>query len=244
MAEVLDLTLSDDDEDTKGPHYPRSAPSSYSSALAIPVKIECRHHRHHHRAAIIASPSAPKFNNDEDAPKVTIVNGKGFWKSWTRSFKTTLPKLLDLIDNAVDGASSSSGEADDENDDDDDDENAANGGGFVGRVHIYPDVHEQHSSYSSTDDHRGDGGKKRNYSSTTGLCIRNNSPGRIVPLAEALVVHNTTKADAGEIGENGVGLKQACAALCDMSFVLVKNGSNDCIELGIVAKELQREEGP
>jgi hypothetical protein len=76
------------------------------------------------------------------------------------------------------------------------------------------------------------------------LCIRNNSPGKIVPLSEALVVHNTTKADAGEIGENGVGLKQACAALCDMSFVLVKNGSNDCIELGIVAKELQREEGP
>ncbi len=58
------------------------------------------------------------------------------------------------------------------------------------------------------------------------------------------MVHNTAKAGAGEIGENGVGLKQACAALCDVSFVLVKNGSNDRVELGIVAKELQREEGP
>lgn len=242
MAEVLDLTLSDDDEDTKGPYYPPGAPGSSSATLAIPVKIECLHHRHHHRAAIIASSAAPTFNNDEDSPKVTIVNGKGFWKSWTRSFKTTLPKLLDLIDNAVDGAASSSGEADD---DENDDENAANGGGgFVGRVHIYPDVHEHQHSSSSTDDHRGEGGKKRHYASTTGLCIRNNSPGKIVPLSEALVVHNTTKADVGEIGENGVGLKQACAALCDMSFVLVKNGSNDCIELGIVAKELQREEGP
>ena len=41
-----------------------------------------------------------------------------------------------------------------------------------------------------------------------------------------------------------MGLKQACAALCDLSFVLVKNGSNANVELGIVAKSLQREEGP
>lgn len=78
---------------------------------------------------------------------------------------------------------------------------------------------------------------------TTGLCLRNNSSNPIVPLSEALVVHHTTKLDEGEIGENGVGLKQACAALCDLSFILVKNGTNK-IELGIVAKSLQREEGP
>ena len=77
---------------------------------------------------------------------------------------------------------------------------------------------------------------------SSGLCIRNNSPNPIVPLSEALVVHHTTKLDEGEIGENGIGLKQACAALCDLSFILVKNGTN--VELGIVAKALQREEGP
>ena len=227
MAEVLDLTLSDD-EDGKGP-CPHSAPSS---SAAVPVKIECRH-RHRRPIAIVASSAVPKFNNDEDAPRVTIVNGRGFWRSWTRSFKTTLPKLMDLIDNAVDGASSGGADDDDAN------------GGFVGRVHVYPDVHGRRPHSPIDDDDRGGGeDKKRRAQITTGLCIRNNSPGRIVPLSEALVVHNTAKAGAGEIGEYGVGLKQACAALCDVSFVLVKNGSNDRVELGIVAKELQREEGP
>jgi hypothetical protein len=43
--------------------------------------------------------------------------------------------------------------------------------------------------------------------------------------------------------KNGVGLKQGCATLCDLSFVLVKNGSDANIELGIVVKKLQKEEG-
>jgi hypothetical protein len=49
-----------------------------------------------------------------------------------------------------------------------------------------------------------------------------------------------SKSDA--IGENGVGLKQSCAALSDLSFVLVKNGGGR-FELGILAKALQRDDG-
>mmetsp|Transcript_9335 Transcript_9335/g.20219 ORF Transcript_9335/g.20219 Transcript_9335/m.20219 type:complete len:754 (-) Transcript_9335:1826-4087(-) len=206
MAEtaVLDLTLSDDEDDSDD-----SQCSNYASSTAQ-VKNESQ------RQPDPTPALAPQFNNEKDAPKLTIVNGKGFWRSWTRSFKTTMLKLLDLIDNSVDGAT------------------IQERPGFTGRVHIYPDVHEQLVTNR----------KGSKFISTTGLCIRNNSPHKIVPLSEALVVHNTTKVDPTEIGENGVGLKQACAALCDLSFVLVKNGSDANIEMGIVAKSLQREEGP
>ena len=45
------------------------------------------------------------------------------------------------------------------------------------------------------------------------------------------------------VGENGVGLKQACATLSDRSFVLVKNEKKKLVELGIIAEELQSSEG-
>ncbi|KAL7539704.1 hypothetical protein ACHAWF_008043 [Thalassiosira exigua] len=218
MSALLDLTESaSDDEESHfsaptpvksegGPSEPRPPVPAYSGV-----------------------PPRPRFNNEPDAPRLTIVNGRGFWKSWTRSFKSTLLKLLDLVDNAVDGAGAMGrGSAH---------RHALLGRGsdpgFVGRVHVYPDVYVQ----------SGAAGKKK-HRSTTGLCIRNNSPKPLVPLSEALVVHQTTKADAAEIGENGVGLKQACAALCDLSFVLARNRSDEDVELGIVAKSLQREEGP
>jgi hypothetical protein len=95
---------------------------------------------------------------------------------------------------------------------------------FKGNVQVYPDT------YKGT---------------TSGLCIVNNCLKAIRPLEKVLEVYNSSKvySGAGDIGENGVGLKQGCAALCDMSFVLVKNGCDSMIELGIVAKELQRNEG-
>mmetsp|Transcript_7302 Transcript_7302/g.13127 ORF Transcript_7302/g.13127 Transcript_7302/m.13127 type:complete len:985 (-) Transcript_7302:28-2982(-) len=79
----------------------------------------------------------------------------------------------------------------------------------------------------------------------TGLCIVNNSVRPIRPLVRVLEVYNSSKIDsgAGDIGENGVGLKQGCATLSDLSFVLVKNGQDGFVELGIVAESLQRAEG-
>jgi hypothetical protein len=71
----------------------------------------------------------------------------------------------------------------------------------------------------------------------------NNCVKAIRPLGEVLYNSSKVHSGAGDIGENGVGLKQVCATLCDLSFVLVKNRSDANIELGIVAKNLQKEEG-
>jgi len=42
----------------------------------------------------------------------------------------------------------------------------------------------------------------------------------------------------------GVGLKQGCATLSNLSFVLIKNGVEGFVELGIIAFSLQTIEGP
>ena len=58
-------------------------------------------------------------------------------------------------------------------------------------------------------------------------------------------MYNSSKIHSGahDIGENGVGLKQGCATLSDLSFVLVKNGEEGFVELGIIAESLQLPEG-
>lgn len=100
--------------------------------------------------------------------------------------------------------------------------------GFTGKVHLFPDIY----------------GKAGYDKATTGICIVNNCKNPIRPLGKVLEAYNSSKVDsgAGDIGENGVGLKQGCATLSDLSFVLVKN-ENENIELGIIAKQLQREDG-
>lgn len=97
-----------------------------------------------------------------------------------------------------------------------------------GRVQIYRDIYKH---------------DRKSY--TTGLCIRNNSMNKITPLDQALnhLFSSEKLNSASSIGENGVGLKQAAASLSDLTFVLVKNGSNKELEFGIIAKALQNEEG-
>ena len=151
--------------------------------------------------------------------KKTRVDGIGLWRSWTRNFKTKQLALLDLIDNSLDAAVQGP--------------NCSYRNLFNGRVHIYPDTYKASNGPATAP------------TTTTGLCIMNNCVKAIRPLGEVLEVYNSSKvhSGAGDIGENGVGLKQGCATLCDLSFVLVKNESDDNIELGIVAKDLQKEEG-
>ena len=140
-------------------------------------------------------------------------------RSWTRNFKTKQLALLDLIDNSLDAAVQGP--------------NCSYRNSFNGRVHVYPDTYKASNGPATAP------------TTTTGLCIVNNCVKAIRPLGEVLEVYNSSKvhSGAGDIGENGVGLKQGCATLCDLSFVLVKNGSDANIELGIVAKNLQKEEG-
>jgi hypothetical protein len=42
---------------------------------------------------------------------------------------------------------------------------------------------------------------------------------------------------------SGVGLKQSCAALSDLSSVLVRNGAERHCQLGVIAKSLQKRDG-
>ena len=130
--------------------------------------------------------------------------------------------LLDLIDNSLDAAIVVANTTTEEEDEDDDD--------FVGRVHIYPDDVEcttptttaatvadmvpevtQSSVITTTTQSQS----TRTIRKCTGLCIINNSYKPIRSMEQVLGVYNSSKVNsgAGDIGENGVGLKQGCKFL-------------------------------
>ncbi|KAL7442317.1 hypothetical protein ACHAXM_008318 [Skeletonema potamos] len=90
---------------------------------------------------------------------------------------------------------------------------------FVGRINIYPDIYQ---------------------STTTGICLQNNCAKSVAPLKKVFVVYESSKVNSGAdaVGENGVGLKQACAALSDLSFVLVKRANKE-LSFGVIAESLQ-----
>jgi hypothetical protein len=73
-----------------------------------------------------------------------------------------------------------------------------------------------------------------------GICIRNNCAKRIPDLKRVLEVFGSSKGQE-QIGENGVGVKQACAALSDLSIVITKCARN--ISIGFLFKSLQMDEG-
>jgi hypothetical protein len=100
--------------------------------------------------------------------------------------------------------------------------------GFLGHCHINTDTYTKMSK-----------------TSVTGITIINNCISQLPDLKQCLEVYDSTKVNSGadHVGENGVGLKQACATLSDRSFVLVKNGSSSRCELGIIAADLQSTKG-
>ncbi|KAL3798341.1 hypothetical protein HJC23_004994 [Cyclotella cryptica] len=223
MSEEIDLTLSDD-EDVNYP--PIQTPSVFKDEETHPTRTleavnqvtqqsvsEPRLSAHSATASGSLASTVRNLHTDGEL-KRTRVDGKGMWNSWTRNFRTHTLALLDLIDNALDASIQAPGEVSDN---------------FIGRVHILPDIFERDERPKLT---------------TTGITIVNNSWKPIRSLAQVLEVYNSSKLDAGsgDIGENGIGLKQGCAALSDLSFILVKNGDDSRCELGIVAEQLQRVE--
>lgn len=74
-----------------------------------------------------------------------------------------------------------------------------------------------------------------------GMVFRNTCTSKISPISEILKAYKSSKADNVSIGENGVGVKQSCATLSDLSFILVRNKNE--YSLGIIAKDLQRLDG-
>ena len=75
-----------------------------------------------------------------------------------------------------------------------------------------------------------------------GMYIINNCKYPIKPLSDILTVFKSSKGGASDaIGENGVGVKQGCATLSDLSFVLSRNKAD--FGFGVVALDLQKTTG-
>ncbi|KAL3934226.1 MAG: hypothetical protein SGBAC_010007 [Bacillariaceae sp.] len=73
-----------------------------------------------------------------------------------------------------------------------------------------------------------------------GIYIRNASSDPIPSMAQILEVFRSAKEHhKSAIGENGVGIKHACANLSDLSLVLTK--TSDSFSVGILMKDLQQE---
>lgn len=83
---------------------------------------------------------------------------------------------------------------------------------------------------------------ERHRTQKRGLVLMNTSQDPIKNVDQILEVFRSTKENSAEsVGENGVGLKQGCAALANCSFVLIRMGND--LHLGVIAKALQRKEG-
>jgi hypothetical protein len=145
-----------------------------------------------------------------DAADGSGISGKGMWDAWTRSFDTPLLALLDLLDNAVDASWSL----------------------------LLDDVdHDQHRGLDErpliqidVDDRIGSGG----------IVMRNASK-YIPPLSEVLQVYKSKKGSTKDsIGENGIGIKHACASLSDLSFIFCKRDM-EYLSVGILMKDLQQD---
>jgi len=148
-----------------------------------------------------------------DGTKLTRIDGKGLWHSWTRNFKTPQLALLDLLDNSFDAAFTTDPE------------------GHNAKVWIDEDEYDFPVRMSQATERE-----------TTGLVIINSSKRNINPLGKILEVYSSSKgSDSENIGENGVGLKQGCATISDLSIVLTKNKKK--LSLGIIAASLQKYEG-
>ena len=191
-------------------------------------------------------------------PALTRVNGIGQWNAWTRNFNSPLLAMLDLFDNSIDAAMKpkrSNDAAMTGNDSDDDDED------YRGRVEVQAD-RRHHSMLGNGDDSDGSDEDYNDVDGApldtiTGICLTNNSYRQIKPLEKILEAYSSAKGreehgddhDEGDfaetIGENGVGLKQGCAVLSNLSFVLIRRGDGDAnkFSLGVIAKQLQRPEG-
>ena len=188
------------------------------------------------------------------------------WNSWTRNFNTPLQALLDLLDNCFDAAmkpkaaAAASSEAASAAAAAADTSAIAEEGGAhlidtssvdgepLSEDETDPDPYQYRGKISIEADmfQRPESGQP---ACSTGLSVTNNSYRPIKPLASILEAYSSAKGRdehggghfAETIGENGVGLKQGCAVLSNLCFVLVR--SEGKLGLGIIAARLQKEEG-
>ena len=175
--------------------------------------------------------------------ELTRVNGVGMWNSWKRNFQTPLQALLDLLDNSFDATISRQkvfGVTNDGTDTatnetaipDPVDSSAHSLDAFVGKINISSLCYDKYKKDSND----------TACTERSGILIMNNSQAPVKPLKQVLEVYRSAKGKESEtVGENGVGLKQGCATLSDLSFGITKH--KNAIELGVIASLLQHEEG-
>jgi hypothetical protein len=149
-----------------------------------------------------------------------IVNGIGLWNAFAKNFQTSLLAFLDLLDNAVDAVDIDAHHANHDNkfnnnnNDDDEDENDSTS--TLARAYISID------------------------SERAGISLINTCAKEIPVLQKIFELYSSKKGDTPEIGENGIGLKQGCACLSDLSLICTKSDYKT-FQLGIIAKSLQTE---
>ena len=187
--------------------------------------------------------------------------GIGQWNAWTRNFNSPLLALLDLFDNSVDAAMKPQKKEQANDDGPDIDDNSVDD--YTGKIEVEADWWNR--SYSGGDDNDGSDEDYEDIDSApqetiTGIVVTNNSYRQIKALEKILEAYSSAKGReehgddlhegdfAETIGENGVGLKQGCAVLSNLSFVfVVRQGDGDDeaskFSLGVIAKQLQRPEG-
>ena len=76
-----------------------------------------------------------------------------------------------------------------------------------------------------------------------GLVLINSSVHPVLPLRQVLQVYNSDKRSMSSIGQNGVGIKQACANLSNLSFILTKYHGGQRVEMGFLLDQLQHDQG-
>jgi len=167
--------------------------------------------------SVAEKPLTHTERQNESTRKTTFINGIGLWHSWTRNFKSPLLAVLDLLDNAFDAGFSTMHP------------------NFKSKIHIMRDewISPQANFTKASENPFGD--------CVTGMVIANNSAEPICDILSILEVYKSAKADCESIGENGVGLKQGCATISDLSFVLIR--SDERMAIGVIAKGLQHDAG-
>ena len=150
-------------------------------------------------------------SNPASPSRSTNLDGIGLWNSFTRNFATPIQATFDLLDNSFDAAPSSLQDG--------------NGNGNVnGHIHIETDLDDEREA--------------------RGVVILNNCSEPIGSLKHALTLFKSSKGEKShmdKIGENGIGVKQGCATLSDLSFIISRDGYR--FGLGIIAKDLQTRNG-
>lgn len=182
-------------------------------------------------------------NHDESLSSLppSAIHGRGMWNNFLRSFSDPLYALLDLFDNAVDATLPQQQQEEKE-------ATAAtiNSNETMKKPKITVDLDTigqngiviRNAAATSTPAATSSTPATATATSTPASTSTSNS---IPSMAQILEIFRSTKETNNQaIGENGVGIKHACANLSDLSFVLTKTDTNT-YAIGILMKDLQRE---